>query len=459
MSAHKRTTITISEEEYRKLHEAEMKKRFVEKELPALKNELQRETQFAVQQGLEALDQRQHSFVRMMDGFQDEIRYSEMATQNMLRSQQEELLRSLEDYSGQMWSDFSEELSTHWGELSGLLHQEHEQRQVELRQLETDLSSLADEQERRREMAQNWLEFATDLHHFIAETYDHQKFAPGELQVLENKLIRAEQNFQDDIPEAALIAAQDCYAALSDLRIKLEEKWSEWQTQYVAVLEHTRSLRWITQESTNVKAVDLEGNELEQNIEVDFWTQGKLSELNQYLSGLVEQLEQNSAMLDMNNLKELLQETLPVLNEQLFDLVTDARIKVINSQLRINIADIVLQALQEQGFSYQESGYLDGDMRTTFLASAKNLAGSEVIIQVEPAEGTDGRNELHLHSHDLELRTNSELRQRAREINQTLSRHGLQVGTTSTQPVVEENLMQYVVPLENIKNIQRQRSE
>ncbi len=459
MSAHKRTTITISEEEYRKLHEAAMKKRFVEKELPAISRELHHETQKAVQHGLNAMEQRQQGFLNVLEGFQEEIRIAEMTTQANLRSQQEELFHSLDNHTSEVWNELAGQLFAQQEEFSSQIHQEHEQRQYELKQLQTGMFNLEDEQERRKEIAQEWMNAAFDLHLFIDGTYDHHKFAPTELKKLENQLLRAEQNLDEGIPEAALLGAQEVYAGLSDLRIQLEEQWCEWETQYYAILEQARSLHVLLQENRMVKAVDLEGNELNHDIEVDFWSQGQLTEQINFVANLVDQLENSSNMLSTEMLVNLQKETLPGLSQQFMETITKARLKVIDSQIRINIADIVLQALQEQGFSYQKSGYNDGDMRSAFFASVENLEGSQVIIQVNPVSGADGRNELHIHSHDREMRSHHELRQRAREINQTLSRHGLQVGTTSTQPALAEDLMRNVIPVEQPLDNPIQRKE
>ena len=67
MSAHKRTTVTVSEEQYRKLHEAAMKKRFLEKEIPTIRRQLKKETQDALESAVNGVEKRQQAYREMMD--------------------------------------------------------------------------------------------------------------------------------------------------------------------------------------------------------------------------------------------------------------------------------------------------------------------------------------------------------------------------------------------------------
>jgi hypothetical protein len=98
----------------------------------------------------------------------------------------------------------------------------------------------------------------------------------------------------------------------------------------------------------------------------------------------------------------------------------------LNSQLRINIADLVIEALQKQGYVLQQAEYAGSDQRMAYSAKVRNLEGNEIVIQVYPSDLV-GKNELHLVSLDRENRTEHELRQRSLEVTRSLGQHGLQV--------------------------------
>ncbi len=67
------------------------------------------------------------------------------------------------------------------------------------------------------------------------------------------------------------------------------------------------------------------------------------------------------------------------ISSQLLDLVTEARVAVLASQLRFNVAQIVVQSLEAQGFFLEHANYEKDDYRETFVARTCNYAGNEVV--------------------------------------------------------------------------------
>jgi hypothetical protein len=114
------------------------------------------------------------------------------------------------------------------------------------------------------------------------------------------------------------------------------------------------------------------------------------------------------------------------MEKSLADIVSQSRMEVINSQLRINIADLVVRALQSQGFVISEAGYENGDRGSNYNILLRNLEGNEIAVRVTPGN-QNGVNLLELDSFDAELRTSHELNHRAREISTALSRFGLKM--------------------------------
>ena len=99
----------------------------------------------------------------------------------------------------------------------------------------------------------------------------------------------------------------------------------------------------------------------------------------------------------------------PRIFEEMENTCSLAMEEALNSQLRVNIADIVIQALESQGFCFAASEYLQNDQRKAFSANVTNLAGDKIIIGVEPNKGEPGSSNLHLISADAEQRTEHEL--------------------------------------------------
>jgi len=251
------------------------------------------------------------------------------------------------------------------------------------------------------------------------------------MEKLDRELDLCIQNLNQGMLEAALLNAQQTYSRLSELRSELERKHSEWNVLYQSCLLTARRFYALLANSQKLPALDTDGNELPYQIDVDFWCGRKLSRLAEKTRNVILHLEKNQAILDASALNTLIQADFPALQEELDRLVVDARLAALNSQVRINIADLVVQALEQQGFVLQDAQYNSNDQRKAFSARVQNLEGSEVVIQVMPVPGDAGKNELQLLSLDKDLRTEHELRQRSQEISRTLNDYGLFVGATA----------------------------
>ena len=127
-------------------------------------------------------------------------------------------------------------------------------------------------------------------------------------------------------------------------------------------------------------------------------------------------------------------------NRKLEQIIFDARLKTINSQLRVNVADLVVQALQEQGFSLASSAYTDYDLRLGYGARLTNIEGNEVVVQVSPTGSGIGENELQIRSLDSEVKTEHELQRRWQEVSQSLAGYGMEVGRFERLKVPQQSL-------------------
>jgi hypothetical protein len=88
------------------------------------------------------------------------------------------------------------------------------------------------------------------------------------------------------LSEAAIVTAQQLYSAFSDLRVELERTLSEWNVLLQTAWEAVSQLQAVAQVSEQVQAVDLDGNELPFSIPVDYWSQGRLGQLQAELNAV-----------------------------------------------------------------------------------------------------------------------------------------------------------------------------
>src|SRR5512139_2196204 len=91
MSGHKRTTITLSQEEYRKLHEAEMSLRFMNEGMPELINQTRQEIDNQLKIDLADMQYRQDALLHSLDKVNSNLRTIEYNASQALIDQQSRL--------------------------------------------------------------------------------------------------------------------------------------------------------------------------------------------------------------------------------------------------------------------------------------------------------------------------------------------------------------------------------
>ncbi len=434
MSGLKKATVTLSENEYHKLHDAQMRLRFLERKVPDMLEEAQEAGNALLWENVSLLRDRQQDYQELVNGFDEQVRDLESVTAESLAAYQENFYASLQNVAGDLLDHTSQALADQNQLFLDLYAQENYFRQEQFSHLEQKIATLQGSARQKRAYAMQWIDAARKLAGFIQANYDTNKYAPGQVGKLSKELQLCMQNLNQGMPEAALLNAQQTYSHLSELRGELERKQNEWSVLYQACLLTARRFYAILAGSQRLPAVDTDGNELPYEIDVDFWCGGrKLSRLAEKTRNVLQQLQKDQAILDAPALNQLIQADFPALQDELDKLVVDARLAALTSQVRINIADLVVQALEQQGFVLQASNYSNNDQRKAYSARVQNLEGNEVIIQVMPVPGDAGKNELQLHSLDKDQRTEHELRQRSQEISRTLNEHGLVVGTLTAE--------------------------
>ena len=438
MSGYKRATVVISQDEYDRLKESEQKLRLIPDVREEALQTIRQQSQEAFQSNLTTIHQRQSDFETMLSGLDDQVQDLETATTRAILGCETRTSENVQNYAGSLWDHFDQALQEHARYFELTIAANHQLQQEGLNLLSRNVRRITENQEQKHQMAETWLNAADQFCQFIQANYAYQVFTPGQVEKLERQLNQAWQNLEIGLSEAVILNAQQLYTAFSDLRIELERLQNEWQMLLQAAWEAACQLLDQADVCEIVPAVDLDGNSLPFEIDVDYWSVGRLTLFKQEMSYVRDRLESDMDLPDSETLGHWLSIDLPQYSHALADILLDARINALNSQLRINIADLVVRALQEQGFALEGSDYAARDGRNTYEVQLTNLEGSQVQVQVAPTGQALGANELHLHSSDGEERTEHELQQRWYEVSRSLSRYGLEVG-----PFIRENAEPY----------------
>ncbi|MBC8236295.1 hypothetical protein H8E77_42650 [bacterium] len=425
MSGEKRTTIDSAE--YRRLCAAQSQLRAIQQNLPGVIENIQRENIANLQRALEPLEQRQRTFQQAVVNLHEDVRDMEMRTAQRLEEQQREMREMVQDTAGQLRQETQELIAEQEHRLTNLVEEERRTREQQMQDVNQRLDDIAANEQRKVDLANSYIEAAEVLRDFIENNYRHEHFATGELNKLEEEIRRARGNVASRLPEAAISTAQHAYQELSNLRLRLEEMEQEWQFWRSRALESMKEMQSLVQRNRECSALDLEGKETGDSVDVNWWTNGKLEKLEEEISELITKIEDEQDLSRTDELRQFVEQTTPDLKQRLEEIIAEARLEISGSQLRINIADLVVQALEEKAFSVPEGTYEGEDYRNGYAAKTAHLDGSEVVITVTPIEDEPGRNELRIHSYDEDNLTEYELFERAKSVTQALRQRGLEV--------------------------------
>jgi hypothetical protein len=428
MSGHKRTTITLSQEEYRKLHEAEMRLRFMNEGIPEIINQTRNEINQQLQTDIEDMHFRQTALIETLDQVNSEISNIEQNTSQVLIDQHLALQHGIAEVMGDYHVNTESALASMESQVKTQLGELLDRHNQEWEWITTELQHQSLGQEHKRNQAQEWIDTAFILEQFIIENYDHDRFTPGIVQHYATRLVQAQNNLAHDLPEAAITAAQEAYNNFSELRIELEKHLVEYRLLLSRIHLEAQKLHEIFRSSQVVPAIDLDGQPLPYNITVNYWSDGKLEHLEREFESVMQEMVETTQPVNTDELHQLVDDYFPCVEDKIADLVFIARMKVINAQLRMNIAEIVVSALSGQGYSLDSSFFLSGDERDAYQANLINYEGSQVVVKVDPIQADDAANELNLFTSDAQDKTSHELKQRALEIRRALMSSGLEVG-------------------------------
>jgi hypothetical protein len=426
MSGYKHATVTISQEEYQRLHETNMKKKFKDFAKVQSKDSGRDETVLNLIQQLEAREMQLEDLLNSTDEPSDiidgEILQS-IAEQNAVSYRQ--IIQTLRDAS----LEFHESIDN----LSDNFRQElQNDRETNLQYLQNLISAQAYTQNKeyaREQAAEFWLNRCGLLAGFIQSQFDLERFTPGKFEKIIRKLSYAENNLAQGFSESCLQVSQQMFLELTDLNMELEQHYLQWQTLFADTYSSLNEM--IAQMNSNefICALGLKGEELPNSISLEFWTNGRYHQLLDHCQQLSSYMIQDQNILSLDDIQRIYSQILPSIRESFEKIIFDARLNALNSQLRMNIAEKALEALENHGFVLDESGYSNNDMRSQFNAHLECPDGSQVLIQVLPTEETTEAlaNDLVVITTHPFLKTEHEARLRWEELSQTLNKYNLRV--------------------------------
>lgn len=459
MSGEKRRYVSVEEQELRRLKEQESRLRSVQQDLPERLNAVREQARREFQQRLAPLEQRaqqqeketqklrsnladlekdtQKRLQQQRQEFQTAVRESENRQKQALQRETSRLESAMRQGFEQQRSEYLRITSEQRQEYTRLIAQQDQkftqliaqERQILQQQINQIVTDKAQEEQRKAKIAEDLLADVETICSQINRDYQHQRFAPGCLADLHRGLEMARNNIQAGFPEAAIANAQRTYLKLADLRLELEQKEQEWLLFYNAALEDLKILITEVQANRECEIEVGQGNEAEKfKLEVDYWVNGRLSQYEQQLNEFESQLKAGESTLTTEQVKQL-GEKITALQPILGEIVEQAKLAILGSQLRVEIADKVVEVLESLGYTLvnpnSDAIYEGDDQRNSYVVKVKNIAGDEVVTVISP-EKEFGSNSVSINSFSETIVDEKAAQQNSKAIFDALSEEGVQ---------------------------------
>ena len=423
MSAYKTAYIRLGEAEYKRLREAEEQLR--------LKNLLNTNSRSDHSDHANSIYENMMGITKKNEErFQDLVVDLEGEVQRI----ENEASLWVENQVGSISSDFQKyrfdlekETSNIINNIVNQANQQIQKKENELQEYwlahETKINSIENRWGEYAKQAFDWIQKNEQILDFIYDTYLIDAQTANQLELQRQYLNQVIQQYNNNFYDIAASAGFQIYIALSNTRFHLEFNRVLQRIEYQKLLQQVDNLHESIINNQSVHAMDGEGNELPEIINVDYWIEGKYAEFINHAETVFNEIDSDPE-IDVKKILDY-QDKLSYLNNQIIDLITQARLVVLASQLRFNVAQIVVQALEQQGFFLEQANYEKNDYRESFTAKTCNLAGNEVMVSIEPDPGLDEGGKIHIQSLDADQITRHELIQRNSELFSAIKDNGL----------------------------------
>ena len=281
---------------------------------------------------------------------------------------------------------FEEALRDQGERFQGALHEHRTDVDNALQAMQNDIRV---DRDRQRVAAQRQIDDVEALFQLMREQRTHERFAPGELDELQTRFSICRRNLQDGNFQAALAGGQERYFDYQDLQLRVAERQAEWQ----AYLDEVQRLSEETAgalAAADAATYAFGDGDAAQNVEaqIDYWSEGSLAEFRQQLTGYLQRLESPEDLVTAD-LKQMLEELAPM-EAELADIVAAAKERLVQSQVRRDIAASIAASFEGTNWEVRDSTYEAKDFRRAFHLKLKNNADETIVASVTPVNAPAG---------------------------------------------------------------------
>src|ERR1700722_739000 len=216
MSGAKR--ITVDQAAWRDAQAAAAQLRTVNRQLPSMIEALNRQQEERVRRATAEMQAQQDALSRSLTGLSKQTARMKKQLTSRIQAKTDQLRRDLTQSIGQLRDETRRDLQEQELRLQADLEQERQERERDVQVLRDSVAELSQDRRRVLAAARNLVADDRLLLGAIDAELPHERYAPGRLTQIEQRLALAEQNVAAGVGEGALSQAQDLLLQLGELR-------------------------------------------------------------------------------------------------------------------------------------------------------------------------------------------------------------------------------------------------
>ena len=425
MSANKKAMVQFNRREYQRLRSLERTAIFSngweqKKQSGAIEQQMQLQ--------LLQMQERQQDYQQIIADMSGELSLIEQDTGAVLFDQQQTYLQQLNELESDLMSETQQVLEEERTLFQTHLQQMDDQYREQITQIEEELQQVQLSQQQKIKLAAEYIEKIEQITTWIGESYQCEKFLPDQMREIEDDITLLNRNYDFGNYESVISQSLQIELSLNRMRVTLEELENEWGVLCEAVKQHASRLNRAVREQRRVHPIDMDGNILQdQLISVNHWTGSRLVDFSQRVKETYENISNHNNEYSISDLRNWIENDLPALEDDLVDIVMTARMNVLDSQLRKNIADVIIKTLQEQGFAVRsidaKRDVIDHPIQVDF----ENTSGDEIYVYIQPDEDEYANNNISIQTSESHPMYEYELENRRNLIAHQLRENGVDV--------------------------------
>ena len=423
MSAKKRAMIRLDRREYDEL------KKLEKMHIKDRSNVSWHQAEVAagyVQGNINEMLERQEEYQQMVTSLNGELDQIENQNHQALLQQEQEFLNhisTLESEMGHRTEDLLQQQDDIFNAVIDDLQFTHAQ---EIEDLSHQLEDLDQSIQEKREIALNLIEDVDQYYEWMRNAYDWEFFNPQILMEFEHQIDQATENYYQGLLEASILQNQQTRRELQKARMQMEQRQAEWSFLRGVIDQRITQYEQVIQESQFVQPVDLKMNIIEdvEPLNVNLWSQGKLGKITEALDGMKSAVQEENCKLQAEEMREWLSSA-DTLDDDIAATIMLARYNALDAQIRRNLATVVTEVMEENGFQVVDHNADTSGIHEPFFVLMQDDHGGEMSIDITPEQGYI--NNISIEMADKSPVMEYELEERRREVVAELSRRGVAV--------------------------------